>query len=128
MRTTHLQTRPARAADSGLQRIGKAGMNVMATPNGVQIMAVGLNSRADKAGFEQGFGVIGIETERPPPGQGMAVGARAGGAEGNYPASAPPRGRGGAETGLDHFGQITSPKRFHSVPSNFASCSHWIGA
>ena len=30
-------------------------------------MAVGLNSRADKAGFEQGFSVTGVETERPRP-------------------------------------------------------------
>ncbi|HKB55293.1 MAG TPA: DUF3394 domain-containing protein, partial [Ramlibacter sp.] len=49
---------------SGLQRIRKAGMSVLVTPAGAQIMAVALNSRADKAGFEQGFNVIGIETER----------------------------------------------------------------
>ena len=52
---------------SGLQRIRKAGMSVLVTPAGAQIMAVGLNNRADKAGFEQGFNVIGIETERPRP-------------------------------------------------------------
>jgi len=28
---------------------------------------------------------------------------------------------------LLHFGQITSPKRAHFWPSNFESCSHWIG-
>ena len=40
---------------------------MLVTPAGAQVMAVGLNSRADKAGFEQGFNVTGIETERPRP-------------------------------------------------------------
>jgi hypothetical protein len=52
---------------SGLQRIGKAGMSAMVMPGGVQVMAIKLNSPADKAGFEQGFNVTGIETERPRP-------------------------------------------------------------
>jgi Domain of unknown function (DUF3394)/Tripartite ATP-independent periplasmic transporter, DctM component len=51
----------------GLERIRKAGVSVLVTPSGAQIMSVGLNSRADKAGFEQGFNVTGIETERPRP-------------------------------------------------------------
>jgi hypothetical protein len=39
----------------------------MALPTGVQVMSVGLNSPADKAGFEQGFMVTGVEiaAQRP---------------------------------------------------------------
>ena len=51
----------------GMQRIAKAGMSAMVMPGGVQVMAIKLNSPADKAGFEQGFNVTGIETERPRP-------------------------------------------------------------
>jgi hypothetical protein len=58
---------PLDAPGGGLQRIMKAGLSVLVTPTGAQVMAVGLNSRADKAGFEPGFNVTGIETERPRP-------------------------------------------------------------
>jgi len=51
----------------GAQRIAAAGLRVMALPTGTQVMSVALNSPADKAGFEQGFMVTGIETERPRP-------------------------------------------------------------
>jgi hypothetical protein len=34
-----------------------------ATPAGIQIAAVNLHSPADRAGFEQGFVVTGVETE-----------------------------------------------------------------
>ena len=37
----------------------------MGLPTGVQVMGVKLRSAADKAGFEQGLMVSGIETERP---------------------------------------------------------------
>jgi hypothetical protein len=37
----------------------------MKQPAGTQVMSVALKSAADKAGFEQGFLVTGIETERP---------------------------------------------------------------
>jgi TRAP transporter 4TM/12TM fusion protein len=49
------------------QRIARAGLRVMALPTGVQVMSVGLNSPADKAGFEQGFMVTGVEiaAQRP---------------------------------------------------------------
>jgi len=56
---------PLGAAGGGLQRITKAGMSAMVMPTGVQVMAIKLNSPADKAGFEQGFNVTGVETERP---------------------------------------------------------------
>lgn len=39
----------------------------MALADRVQVMAVGLKSPAAKAGFEQGFNVTGIETERDRP-------------------------------------------------------------
>jgi hypothetical protein len=49
------------------QRLAKAGLTVMQTPAGMQIMVVGLHSQADRAGFEQGFMITGIETERDRP-------------------------------------------------------------
>jgi TRAP transporter 4TM/12TM fusion protein len=52
---------------SGLQRMAGAGLQVLSSPSGVQVMSVALNSPADKAGFEQGFKVTGIETEVPRP-------------------------------------------------------------
>ena len=58
---------PLGAPGGGAQRMAKAGLGTMALPAGVQVMAVALNSPADKAGFEQGFTVTGIETERPRP-------------------------------------------------------------
>lgn len=51
-------------AGSGVQRIAKAGVSVMALPAGLQIMSVSLKSPAQKAGFEQGFMVTGVEVER----------------------------------------------------------------
>jgi TRAP transporter 4TM/12TM fusion protein len=56
---------PLPGEGGGMQRIAAAGMRVMALPDGVQVMSVALNSPADKAGFEQGFRVTGVETERP---------------------------------------------------------------
>ncbi len=55
--------------DSGdaAQRMAASGLRVMALPSGVQVMSVALNSAADKAGFEQGFMIAGIETERDRP-------------------------------------------------------------
>ena len=58
---------PLGTEGSGAQRIAKAGLSTMALPTGVQIMAVALHSAADKAGFEQGFTVKGVETERARP-------------------------------------------------------------
>jgi TRAP transporter 4TM/12TM fusion protein len=58
---------PLAGEGSGTQRIAGAGLRVMALPAGVQVMSVALNSPADKAGFEQGFMVTGIEAERPRP-------------------------------------------------------------
>ena len=55
---------PLGADGSGAQRIARAGLPVMKTPAGTQVMAVALNSAADKAGFEQGFTITGIEVER----------------------------------------------------------------
>ncbi len=52
---------PLRGEGSARQRITKAGLTLMSTPNGVQVMAVSLKGAAEKAGFEQGFTVTGIE-------------------------------------------------------------------
>ncbi|MFZ3082928.1 TRAP transporter permease [Rhodoferax ferrireducens] len=52
---------PLSAEGDGMQRIRNAGMTVMSTPTGVEIMSVNLKSGADKAGFEQGFKVSGVE-------------------------------------------------------------------
>jgi TRAP transporter 4TM/12TM fusion protein len=60
---------PLTGEGSGQQRIAKAGVTMMSLPTGLQIAAVGLHSPADKAGFEQGFNVTGIETEVPRPAQ-----------------------------------------------------------
>ena len=39
----------------------KGGVRIMRTRDGVEVMAVSLKGAADKAGFEQGFKVTGIE-------------------------------------------------------------------
>ncbi|ABD68781.1 TRAP transporter, 4TM/12TM fusion protein [Rhodoferax ferrireducens T118] len=52
---------PLSAEGDGVQRIRNSGMTVMTTPSGVEIMSVNLKSSADKAGFEQGFQVSGVE-------------------------------------------------------------------
>jgi hypothetical protein len=39
----------------------------MTLPAGIQVAAVNLHSAADKAGFEQGFTITGIETPAPRP-------------------------------------------------------------
>jgi hypothetical protein len=49
---------------NGMQRIAASGLRIMSLPTGTQVMSVGLNSPADKAGFEQGFMVTGVETAR----------------------------------------------------------------
>ena len=54
---------PLKGEGSAQQRIARAGLSVMATPDGVDIMAVSLKGAADKAGFEQGFKVTGVEVE-----------------------------------------------------------------
>ena len=58
---------PVGTEGTGAQRLAKAGLTVMKTPAGVQVMAVGLKSPADKAGIEQGFTITGLETERDRP-------------------------------------------------------------
>ncbi len=52
---------PLQGEGAGPQRIAKAGLTIMTTPEGVQVGAVSLRGRAEKAGFEQGFVVTGIE-------------------------------------------------------------------
>jgi TRAP transporter 4TM/12TM fusion protein len=52
---------------SAAQRIRASGLTTLALPDGIQIAAVGLHSAADKAGFEQGFTVTGIEIPAPRP-------------------------------------------------------------
>jgi len=49
------------------QRLARSGLTTMTVPAGTQIAAVNLHSAADKAGFEQGFIVTGIETEAQRP-------------------------------------------------------------
>ena len=52
---------PLRGEGSARERIARAGMTLMATPDGIQVMSVSLKGAADKAGFEQGFKVTGVE-------------------------------------------------------------------
>jgi TRAP transporter 4TM/12TM fusion protein len=52
---------PLSAEGSGAQRIKNAGLTLMVTPGSIEVMAVSLKSGADKAGFEQGFKVTGVE-------------------------------------------------------------------
>ena len=54
---------------SAAQRLAKTGLTLMSLPTGVQVAAVGLHSKSEKAGFEQGFAVTGIETEAQRPSQ-----------------------------------------------------------
>ena len=49
------------------QRLSRAGLTTMTVPSGIQIAAVNLHSAADRAGFEQGFTITGIETLAPRP-------------------------------------------------------------
>jgi len=52
---------------SAAQRIRASGLTTLVLPDGIQIAAVGLHSAADKAGFEQGFTITGIEIPAPRP-------------------------------------------------------------
>ena len=58
-----------RAKDEGsaAQRLSRSGLTTMNMPTGIQIAAVNLHSAADRAGFEQGFTITGIETLAPRP-------------------------------------------------------------
>jgi TRAP transporter 4TM/12TM fusion protein len=49
---------------SGAERMAASGLRVTSLGGATQVMAVALNSPADKAGFEQGFRITGVETER----------------------------------------------------------------
>jgi Domain of unknown function (DUF3394) len=44
------------------QRLSRSGLTTMNMPTGIQVAAVNLHSAADRAGFEQGFMITGIET------------------------------------------------------------------
>jgi len=44
------------------QRLSHSGLTTMNLPSGIQVAAVNLHSAADRAGFEQGFRITGIET------------------------------------------------------------------
>jgi len=48
-------------------RFAPSGLTLFQTADGWQIASVRLNSPADKAGFEQGFNVTGIEQPAPRP-------------------------------------------------------------
>jgi len=52
---------PLSGEGSARERIARAGLTLMTTPTDVQVIAVSLKGAADKAGFEQGFKVTGIE-------------------------------------------------------------------
>jgi TRAP-type C4-dicarboxylate transport system permease large subunit len=52
---------PLNSEGTGVQRIRKAGLTLMTTGPDVQVMAVDLRGAADRAGFEQGFKVTGVE-------------------------------------------------------------------
>ncbi len=52
---------PVSTDEGAAKRIKAAGLTLLNTGAGFQVMAVGLQSAADKAGFEQGFRVSGVE-------------------------------------------------------------------
>lgn len=52
---------PLKGEGSARERIARAGLTLMATPTEVQVMSVSLKGAADKAGFEQGFKITGVE-------------------------------------------------------------------
>ncbi len=58
---------PLGSEGSAPQRLARSGLTTMTVPAGIQIAAVNLHSAADRAGFEQGFTVTGIETEAQRP-------------------------------------------------------------
>jgi TRAP transporter 4TM/12TM fusion protein len=58
---------PVGGGEKAVQRMAASGLRVMALPASVQVMSVALNSPADKAGFEQGFTITGVEVERERP-------------------------------------------------------------
>ncbi len=66
----HEEDRPAAAWQAKAPRRSASrapDLTTMTVPAGIQIAAVNLHSAADKAGFEQGFTVTGIETEAQRP-------------------------------------------------------------
>jgi hypothetical protein len=52
---------PLNSEGTGIQRIRKAGLTLITTGPDVRVMAVDLRGAADRAGFEQGFKVTGVE-------------------------------------------------------------------
>jgi TRAP transporter 4TM/12TM fusion protein len=60
---------PLGDSGSASQRLARSGLTTMAVPSGIQVAAVNLHSAADKAGFEQGFIVTGVETPAQRPAQ-----------------------------------------------------------
>jgi len=58
---------PLGAEGPAAQRLSRSGLTTMSVPAGIQVAAVNLRSAADKAGFEQGFTITGIETPAPRP-------------------------------------------------------------
>jgi TRAP transporter 4TM/12TM fusion protein len=52
---------PLGSEGDGAKRIEASGLKTMVAPDSIQVAAVGLNSRADKAGFEQGLRITAIE-------------------------------------------------------------------
>ncbi|HEX7273358.1 MAG TPA: DUF3394 domain-containing protein, partial [Casimicrobiaceae bacterium] len=58
---------PLGAEGPAAQRLSRSGLTTMSVPAGIQVGAVNLHSAADKAGFEQGFTITGIETPAPRP-------------------------------------------------------------
>jgi hypothetical protein len=49
------------------QRIAQAGLTLSNTPAGVEVLSVRLRGAADRAGFEQGFRITGIEVDADRP-------------------------------------------------------------
>ena len=56
---------PLGEGEKAVQRMAASGLRVMALPDAVQVMSVALKSPADKAGFEQGFRITGVEVDHP---------------------------------------------------------------
>ncbi len=60
---------PLGEGETAARRLAASGLTILSVPGGAQVAAVGLHSRADRAGFEQGFMITGIETAVARPAQ-----------------------------------------------------------
>lgn len=55
----------ATGEEAGRQRLGLAGINVMAFGDAVQISSINFGSQARRAGWEQGWDIVGVKSPNP---------------------------------------------------------------